>query len=213
MALYGVATAFLIPGVLRDPLVYDAGLGFIPIAFYVMAILGGGIASALKKSIGVDLRGRSFEIVVVLATIGLVRLLWGLLGAFLGGQDSCVGLFGPMDLEDLGRSSTVLYGLQKAILVPSERWFLMWDSLAGNSGPMLRRLWCMPDQEEGCFEYSHKANADFLFDPQNEGRCASDMMSLFYLLLSTVVVAAGNNVWKRRERQRRAARRPRVHQD
>ncbi|KAL3940508.1 MAG: hypothetical protein SGARI_000936 [Bacillariaceae sp.] len=214
VAVYGIATAFLIPGVLRDPLVYDAGLGFIPIAFYVMAILGGGIASVFKKSVGVDLRGRSFEIAVVLGTVGLVRMLWGLLGAFLGNQDSCVGLFGTLDMEHLGRSSMVLNGLQKAILVPAERWFLMWDSIAANSGPMLCRLWCMPDQEEGCFEYSHKANADFLFDAQNEGRCSSDMMALFYLLLSTLSVALFNNIWKRRERQRRAAaRRPRVHQD
>jgi hypothetical protein len=209
-----MVTAFLIPGVLRDPLAYDAGLGFIPVAFYIMAVLGGGIATALKKSTGVDLRGRSFEIAVVVGTTGLVRLLWGLLGAFLGNQQSCLGIFGTMDLADRDRSSVLLYGLQKVILIPAERWFLMWDSIAVHSGPTLHRLWCIPDQEHGCFEYSHKASADFLFDPENEGRCSSDMLAVFYLLLSTVIVAVGNNVWKRRERQRRAvARRPRVHQD
>jgi hypothetical protein len=146
-----MVTAFLIPGVLRDPLAYDAGLGFIPVAFYIMAVLGGGIATALKKSTGVDLRGRSFEIAVVVGTTGLVRLLWGLLGAFLGNQQSCLGIFGTMDLADRDRSSVLLYGLQKVILIPAERWFLMWDSIAVHSGPTLHRLWCIPDQEHGCF--------------------------------------------------------------
>lgn len=214
VVVYGIATTLLIPGILRDPLVYDAGLSFIPIAFYVMAVLGGGIATALKKSAGVDLRGRSFEIAVVAGTVELVRLLWGLLGAFLGDSSSCLGVFGKMDLEHLGRSSVLLHGIQKMIFIPAERWFLMWDSIALNSGPWLRRVWCMSDQEQGCFEYSHKANADFLFDATSEGRCASDTLTLLYLLLATVIVAAGNSVWKRRERQRRAAaRRPRVHQD
>ena len=49
--VYGIVTLLAFPGILRDPLVYDIGISFIPLSFYVMAILGGGIATVLKKSI------------------------------------------------------------------------------------------------------------------------------------------------------------------
>ena len=80
--VYGAATLFLFPGILRDPLMYDLGLGFIPASFYIMSILGGGLATLLKKALGLDLRGRTFEMVVILLTLWLVFVSWGLVGAF-----------------------------------------------------------------------------------------------------------------------------------
>jgi len=214
VVVYGIASILLFPGILRDPLIYDAALSFIPVSFYIMAILGGGIATALKKSSGLDLRGRAFELVIVAGTLQLVRLLWGLLGAFVGIPHCCVGMVPVTGLQwEHQKRNTLLSGLHQFILKPAERWFLMWDGLALNSGSWFRRVLCIPNQENGCFEHSHKVNAGFLFDEETEGHCASDILVLFYLLLATVIVALGNNIWKRRERQRRAARRPRVHQD
>jgi hypothetical protein len=211
--VYGIATILIFPGILRDPLIYDLGLGLVPVSFYVMAILGGGIATTLKKSAGLDLRGRTFEMVIVLATFCLVMVSWGLVGAFFGKPSSCYGLLGGYDLENRNFTFNVLQKLETFVLSPAQNWFLMWDRLASNSSPWLRRVFCMPNQETGCFEHSYKANAEFLFDDKNEGRCASDLLVVFSLLQATVVVAAGNHFWKRRERQRRAARRPRPHQD
>lgn len=213
LVVYGIATALLFPGMLRDPIAYDAGLGFIPVSFYIMAVLGGGIATLLKKSVGLDLRGRSFELVVVAGTVELVRLLWGLLGAFLGNPNSCLGIMGGMDLKNQnGNAVAVLQGVEWFLLKPAERWFLMWDSLGVRSLPWVHRILCIPNQTHGCFEYSHKANSNFLFANETEGRCASDSLVVLSVLLATVIVAVANTMWKRHDRQRRV-RRPRVHQD
>jgi hypothetical protein len=179
----------------------------------MMAILGGGIATALKKSVGLDLRGRTFEVAVLLLTMSLVVVSWGLLGAFFGDSSRCYGVFGSLQLSEGHHWYDILRRLQTFILEPAKNWFLMWDRAASNSGSWPRKILCMPQQEVGCFEHLYKADSDFLFDEENGGRCSMDMIVVFTLLQFAAVVAAGNHFWKRRERQRRAARRPRPHQD
>jgi hypothetical protein len=213
VVVYGIATLLAFPGILRDPIMYDLGIGFIPLSFYMMAILGGGIATALKKSVGLDLRGRTFEVAVLLLTMSLVVVSWGLLGAFFGDSSRCYGVFGSLQLSEGHHWYDILRRLQTFILEPAKNWFLMWDRAASNSGSWPRKILCMPQQEVGCFEHLYKADSDFLFDEENGGRCSMDMIVVFTLLQFAAVVAAGNHFWKRRERQRRAARRPRPHQD
>lgn len=217
VVVYGVATLLLFPGVLRDPLMYDLGLGFVPASFYIMGILGGGIATVLKKSFGIDLRGRPFEMLIILLTLWLVVVGWGLVRAFFGDTSSCHGAFGSTDISLENDPTYLLHTLRKLILRPAKSWFLMWDKLALNSGPWLRRALCT-SQPDGCFEHLPKANPDFFFEEFEGGKCASDLSLVSYLFMSAGVVALGNNVWKRRERLRRAARRPardepRPHQD
>jgi hypothetical protein len=216
VVVYGFATLLLFPGILKDPLMYDLGLGFVPASFYVMAILGGGIATVLKKSFGLDLRGRTFELTVILSTIWLAMVSWGLVGAFFGDISRCHGVVGSYQVSEENNPSHLLTGLRKVVLKPAESWFLMWDRLALNSGHWLRKALCT-EQEEGCFEHLHKANADFFFEEHDGGKCASDLTLVSWLFISAGVAAAGNHFWKRRERQRRAARRPareaRPHQD
>jgi hypothetical protein len=178
-----------------------------------MAILGGGIATALKKSVGLDLRGRAFEVGVILLTLGLVVVSWGLLGAFFGDSSRCYGVLGSQQPSEEDQLFQFLQRIQKSILEPAKNWFLMWDRFALSSGAWPRKILCMPGQELGCYEHSHKANSDFLFDEINGGRCSMDMILVSSLLQGAALVAAGNHYWKRRERQRRAARRPRRHQD
>ncbi len=210
--VYGIATLLAFPGILRDPLVYDLGFSFIPLSFYVMAILGGGIATTLKKSFGLDLRGRAFEVVVMMLTIGLVIVSWGLLAAFFGDSSSCYGVFGSQQLSKNDQLYHFLLRIQNSVLEPAKNWFLMWDRAALSLGAWPRKILCMSGQEDvGCFEHSYKANSDFLFDEVNGGRCSMDMVLVSSLLQGAALVAAGNFYWKRRDRQRRAARRPRRH--
>lgn len=216
VVLYGLFTLFLFPGILRDPLMYDLGLGFIPISFYIMAILAGGAATLLKQSGGIDLRGRTLEIMVLIATTWLVVVSWGLIGAFFGDTSRCHGVLGNFVVSQ-DNPSAIFSFLHTFVLKPAQKWFLMWDRLASNSGPWVKRALCM-DQDSGCFEYLHKANADFLFDPNEGGKCASDLTLVTLMFASAGTVAAGTHLWKRRERQRRAMRRPmrgepRPHQD
>jgi len=213
LLVYGIATLLAFPGILRDPLVYDLGFSFIPLSFYVMAILGGGIATALKKSIGLDLRGRAFEVGVILLTLCLVIVSWGLLAAFFGDSSRCYGVLGSQQLSEEDQLFQFLQRVQRSVLEPAKNWFLMWDRLALGFGAWPRKILCMPGQEVGCFEHLYKANSDFLLDEVNGGRCSMDMVLVASLLQGAALVAAGNHYWKRRERQRRAARRPRRHQD
>lgn len=217
VVLYSLVTLFLFPGVLRDPLMYDLGLGFVPVSFYIMAILAGGMATLLKRAAGLDLRGRTLETMVVFSTTWLVVVCWGLVGAFFGDSSQCHGVLGSYSIPQGENSVRLLSGLRSIILKPAKSWFLMWDRLALNSGPWLRKAMCM-EQENGCFEHIYKANADFFFEEHEGGKCAADLNMVSWLFIVAGVVAAGNHLWKRRERQRRAARRPmrgeaRPHQD
>ncbi len=218
VVFYGIAAFLAFPGILRDPLIYDLGLASIPLSFYVMAILGGGIATTLKKSAGLDLRGRSFEMAVLLCTLGMFLVTWGLIGAFFGKPSGCYGILGNYPVSNDGHLFLYLKQLQWFILGPAENWFLMWDRLCLKAAPWLRKVICMQGQDDGCFEHLYKANANFLFDDESSGRCASDMVLVSWLVQAAGLVAAGNHLWKRRERHRRAARRPardmiRPHQD
>jgi hypothetical protein len=218
VVVYGVATLFLFPGILRDPLMYDLGLGFVPASFYIMGILGGGIATVLKKTFGIDLRGRPFELVTILLTLWLVVVAWGLVRAFFGDTSNCHGSFGTTNISLESDPTYLLHTLRKLILQPAKSWFLMWDKLALHSGPWLRRALCT-SQPDGCFEHLPKANPDFFYEEFEGGKCASDLSLVSYLFMSAGVAALGNNFWKRRERLRRAAARrpvrdePRLHQD
>ena len=190
---------------------YDLGLGFIPASFYIMSILGGGLATLLKKALGLDLRGRTFEMVVILLTLWLVFVSWGLVGAFFGDNSGCYGILGSHSIPIEGGSSYFLRAIRALVLKPAKSWFLMWDRLALNSGPWLRKALCTP-QTNGCFMHLRKANSDFFFEEFDGERCASDLSLVSSLFIAAGIVALGSNMWKRRERQRRAARRPLVDQ-
>jgi hypothetical protein len=213
VVVYGCLTLVVFPGILRDPLMYDLGFGLVPASFYVMAILGGGAATLLKKSAGIDLRGRAFEMTIILLTLWLALVCWALVGAFFGDTSKCHGSFGSYIIASEDEQSRMLGLFRRFVMKPAEKWFLMWDRLSLNSGPWLRKVLCTPQEEEGCFENLHKANADFFFEEHNGSKCASDLSLVTWLFLVAGLVAIGNYVWKRRERQRRAARRPRAHQD
>eukprot|EP00529_Nitzschia_sp_RCC80_P018277 CAMPEP_0113483100 /NCGR_PEP_ID=MMETSP0014_2-20120614/23260_1 /TAXON_ID=2857 /ORGANISM="Nitzschia sp." /LENGTH=816 /DNA_ID=CAMNT_0000376637 /DNA_START=280 /DNA_END=2730 /DNA_ORIENTATION=- /assembly_acc=CAM_ASM_000159 len=213
LVFYGALALLAFPGSLRDPMMYDLGLAAIPVAFYLTAVIGGGIATAMKKGAGIDMRGRAFESEVVIATIFLVFVLWGLIGGFFGRTSKCYGALtnyvGPSDLDSV-QSSFVLQTIHRFVLLPAQNWFHGWDNVASNTPTRIRRVLCMPDQEEGCFEYSYRADASFI---EEELKCASDMVLVSGVVTSAIVIGSVSYLWKQHERQRRAARRARPHQD
>ena len=185
---------------------YELGLGFVPASFYVMAVLGGGIATATKRMLGLDLRGRSFEVAVIVATLWLVAISWGLVGAFFGEPSKCYGVFGSTRISSL-QDTFVLQWLSRIVFQPGQRYYLMWDSLAMKSGTYLRKALCTPQEGEGCFEHLHKANADFVLMEEGGAKCASDVHLVCSLVLTALLAAGGTHLSKQRERQRRAERR------
>ena len=117
--LYGLLLAFFVPGIWRvslhsclllfeslflsitdlcflylqqNPLVYLTGIAFVPLNFYQIGILAGGIATLAKKVAKVDMRGRILEISVVLDTLIMSYISWGLIKGFFITQSECVGL-------------------------------------------------------------------------------------------------------------------------
>lgn len=198
VVVYGTAVLVGIPGILKDPFVYDLALSFLPISFYVMAILGGSLATAIKKIAGVDMRGRLLELMVVLATAWLVWVSWGLVWAFFGDTHRCVGVVSGIE------SAKVKRLLTKFLLIPLQKWFLFWDRLVGNS---TLRSWVCSSETTGCFSHLPYSNPDNLFD---EPKCAVDFSLVFYIWMAAAGTLTGTTVWKRRRRFNNG---PRPHQD
>jgi len=239
VVVYGVGTIMAFPGILRDPLIYDLGLSFIPASFLIMGIIGGGIATALKKGFGVDIRGRLLEVIVVVCTIWLAMISWGLVWSFFGVSDQCWGVFGQWsedisvdnnEMRGLKIISPLLHGMRKFLFNPARVWFSMCNRAAAKTGPMARWICSaenfVAEDGTGCFQTAGNANPDFFLPEHNGEKCAADLVTVasFWGAASTVLVAG--SILKRRERDRRAAGRaggraragrnvgePRPHQD
>mmetsp|Transcript_25126 Transcript_25126/g.73657 ORF Transcript_25126/g.73657 Transcript_25126/m.73657 type:complete len:750 (-) Transcript_25126:254-2503(-) len=89
VAVYGVVGVATFPGVLTDPAVYDLGASCLLVSFHAMGVLGGGMATALKKGAGVDVRGRSLELAVVAMTLWLTAASWGCVWGYFGDTSRC----------------------------------------------------------------------------------------------------------------------------
>jgi RING-variant domain len=274
VVVYGLLTLVTFPGILRDPLMYDLGLCLIPASFIVLGVLGGGLAVVLKKVVGVDVRGRAMEAAVVLLTLFITVVAWGVVRGFFGQPSSCYGVTGSIqvapsnlqwspvlgDLDGNNMSSTEvldnegqLYGypmainhkvlriLHKFVLHPGEKIYHVWDRLALNSGSLVRSALCtqndsqansfvfpfrsffaphaekLPEVNEaspspdpvsglplsGCFEHLPHANANFILAENEGGKCAGDLMLMWWLLVAALFTWVGTTLWKRHERQQR----------
>lgn len=216
--VYGVLALLAFPGIIRDPLMYDLGLSLLPMSFLVMGILGGGLATLLKKCAGTDIRGRSLELAVVLLTVWLVLISWGLVGAFFGDVKKCYGFLGSYRVSNDASQPLLLRVIRALALKPGRTWFLMWDRAALRSGPWISKALCRVRNldNSGCFEHLPFATVDFYLEENGGEKCASDLALVSSLWIAAGFALVGSYAWKRRERQRRAARRRhevRPHQD
>ncbi|KAL7565639.1 hypothetical protein ACA910_018998 [Epithemia clementina (nom. ined.)] len=226
--VYGALCLITFPGILRDPLMYDLGLLLMPFSFIVIGILAGGIATSLKKTFGLDLRGRMLELTVVLGTLWLTVVSWGLVQAFFGQTGACHGSLGRrlvvVDRKGVAAASLVLYWIQRLLLSPAQSYYLLWDRLAFNSGSLLQSILCLPshpntDEGEppaGCFEYLPHANANFFVsttstDDEKEvsyieeapSKCAADVLLVWYLYVLAAGAYVASALYKQRERRQR----------
>jgi hypothetical protein len=202
--VYSLLALALFPGILKDPLIYDFGALLVAASFFVVGILAGGLAQFLKKCLKVDLRGRMLECAVVLVTLWLVNVTWGLVWAFFGETSQCKGVFGPVS-----PNSEVLTAVHRVVLVPAQVWFSSWDRVALQTPQWISRFLCQ--SAEHCFANSHSGNAGFYLENEN---CASDVLLVSSVWTSAAVVLVITSALKKHERRARArgrARRP--HQD
>ena len=220
VVVYGCFTLLLFPGILRDPLMYDLGVCLIPASFVIMGILGGGVATVLKKAAGVDLRGRLMELTVVVWTLWFSVMSWGLVKGFFGDASACYGTVGSYSVSEEDLTSTyILRGLRALLLQPAEKIYLTWDTMFLNSGSLLRAALCTNSETPGCFEHLPNANASFILAEYNGQKCAADLMLFFALYVAAGVTFAGSALYKHHERRRRRhhggrrVRGPHLHQD
>jgi hypothetical protein len=173
---------------------------------------------------GVDMRGRMMEMAVVVTTIWLSIISWGLVKGFFGNASACYGTVGSYNvtLDDVS-SSYLLRGLRSLLLGPAQRVYLAWDRIFLNS--WFRSMVCTAPldgsevQRATCFEHLPHANADFFLVEGAGGKCASDLLLVTALYMAAGVVFAGSALWKQHERHqrrrhgRRPVRGPHPHQD
>ena len=238
VAVYGLAFVYFLPGVLSYPLIYDLGLSFLWLSFVVTGVIGGGVATVMKKQFGFDVRGRGLEVLVVFMTCWLASVCWGLVWAFFGESDECTGVFNydfPFGVAETSSSSSAEEATAKLGLVPSlvrnvvllgaKKGLLAIDKLLLKLGPFITKWICYSKETvDGdvtdyptCLRLAHKANPDFM-TAENGENCISDLntVALFWALAACMHVTS--HLMKRTDRIRRvqraaAARHPRPHQD
>jgi len=115
MVVYGGLMLWFIPGISEYPLLYDLGLSFLWLSFGCMGILGGGVATALKRGLGLDIRGRTLEGIVVGFTIAFAGMLWGLIWGFFVGEEQC---WGVGEQFGWGTSSSPVINLPPSVYTP-----------------------------------------------------------------------------------------------
>lgn len=163
------------PGVLRDPVVYDLGLSCLLGSFVVMGIIGGSIATSLKRGVGIDIRGRSLELTVVVLTLWMTCVAWGLVWGFFGESSRCWGSFsGIADLLSNSDGNEEVVGADDGELEPvplprngpvtDDTVALLWlrlvfrpsklaigslDKIVARSGPLVGRFLCRAGDDDG----------------------------------------------------------------
>jgi hypothetical protein len=229
VAVYSAGAFLLFPGIMKHPVVYDWGLSLLFLSFVVMAVVGGGFAVFVKRLLKVDIRGRGLEVFVVLSTLWLSRLSWGLVWAYFGDESMCRGstlrpLWSPrnkpffypfammlrLTLFQLGK---MMIDLVDKILLNSFSWIRQFLCAEVSTCTLLLDSQSCASYDVTCFRTTKKVNPDF-FRSKNadENKCATDMDTvLFFWLLATFTLLA-SSVANRRDRQRRLFAR-RLHND
>ncbi len=235
VAVYGMAYIYFIPGVLSYPLIYDLGLGLLWLSFVLMGVIGGGIATIMKREMGIDIRGRTLEVLVVIMTIWMGLVCWGLVWEFFGESNQCIGVMDKFDAWQtrMNLPSITSRGmfqvniptreqrlLQNLVLKPAKTIIETVDRGLLKTGPMLTGWICTPDEDlsssdKTCLEITRKTNPDFMLPEQNGEKCASDFNVIKFFCYFAFFIHGLGTVWKRRDRGRRARhhREPRPHQD
>lgn len=237
--MYGMAYLYFVPQVLSYPLIYDLGLGFLWLSFVLMGVIGGGIATIMKREMGIDIRGRTLELSVVCMTIWMALVCWGLVWAFFGEADQCIGVMDKFDSFkssmnipsiniSLYRSTSDSFSLsgeqtllRNLILKPAKKVISTVDQGLLKTGPWITGLICSAEDSgdastKTCLQLTQKTNPDFMLPDYDGEKCASDFNVISAFCYFAALIHIVSTLWRRRDRGRRAARRhhhPRPHQD
>ena len=207
--------SLILPLVYQNFPVYDAMVTLLPINFIALGIVGGGIASSIKRSLGIDIRGRILEIVVVVLTLLLTLVSSGLVRGYFGDDSRCWGAFTSWPIRSSRTESALgLFHppLLNKLLIDTplrqlQKWYLKWDFILSKFGFVSRRFFCAPTLDGntdyfsvGCSPSTRSINPQFYLEAD---KCSADMS----LVLNVWVAAIGVLFLKYLTRQLRGARR------
>ena len=153
LPMYRFALSHLPPNLNQRFPIYDAMVTLVPVNFITLGIIGGGIASTLKRISGIDIRGRILEIIVVVLTLLLTGITSGLVRGYFGDPSRCWGILASSSPNEDGESSILKGPFYLSILntmlidIPLRQmklWYLKWDLIFSKLGFVSRRLLCVP---------------------------------------------------------------------
>jgi len=168
LVVYTILIRLTVPKLVENFPIYVEAITLVPVNFHALGIIGGGIASTLKRI--VDIRGRILELIVVTLTLLLTCITSGLVQGYFGDSSRCWGILASSPIE---KNMLIDFPLRQMKL-----WYLKWDSILSNLGIVSHRLLCVPTPDGsndysavGCFPSIHLINPEFYLDDQ----CSADM--------------------------------------
>ncbi len=195
---------YLLPYVYQRFPIYDAMVTLLPVNFIALGIIGGGIASSLKRLSGVDIRGRILEIIVVALTLLLTVITSGLVRGYFGDPSRCWGLlawtFTDEDIERLIIRPAILNTVLIDIpLTQIKSWHLKWDYIFSKLGFVSRRFLCVPTPDGdtnfstvGCSPSTRSIDTEFYL----KGGCSADTSLVLVVWLSALYVLLLGHVYR-----------------
>jgi len=200
---YTLLTLVCIPGILSHPLLYGLGFACIPICFIIMGIIGGGLASSLKHVWKIDVRGRMLELGVVISTIRMSFICWGVIqGLFNHSHVTCSGT-----LFHLRHTRTSFENYEAFIVNVTKNLFLipLHYSLKTFGGIFRRsNIFICSFNKTCCFEsiqpfYSFGLNVNFLYD-QEDKKCFYDVLFLYHIFMLALFILCVGVIFRKNRR-------------
>jgi len=207
--VYSALAVLLFPGILQDPFMYELGFLSVPLAFIISGFVGGAAAALTKKVTGVDTRGRLLEFAVLVATVCLSILFWGLIRGFFGDPQACYGVLGSyqITMEDLQSTRSIVQVFHTLVLKPLSAFYLFLDGVVFQHGGLLKRFLCVRSGvTEGCFKHLPHTNNQFFLEEEGGHQCAGDLVVALTLLqaagLSFILTTLNKHTERRQRRDR-----------
>ena len=201
----------------------------VPVNFIALGIVGGGIASSIKRSLGIDIRGRILEIIVVVMTMLLTLISSGLVRGYFGDASQCWGALSSLPSRSTERIMGPFHAPLLNILLIDiplrqlQKWYLKWDFILSKFGFISSRFICAPTPDGntdyitiGCSPSTRSINPQFYLDD----KCSADMSLVVNVWIAAIGVLLMRNVSRQLRGLRRnnavvaaAAGQRRPHQD
>jgi hypothetical protein len=204
--------------------IYDTSFTLLPINFVTMGNIAGGLASTLKRSAGIDIRGRILEISVIICTLFLTTVTSGIIRGFFGDSSYCWGVLASSTSWSESATQAFTDSASNKVLSTMLRfaqlYYQKWDFICARTGFVSRKFLCTPTDDGnvdyatiGCSPPVRNINTEFYLE---EEKCRADIGMVGGLWVASCLVLFLEHVYREYRVRRRAAvhrGRRRPHQD